>query len=313
MDKDLQKDDRQPGDEDGLPGRRERAARPALRAGHPAVAVGGVEHGLNAIVFWVILNLIWLGIFGYAIYWFLGATTSVYADLGPTSTAPRRTRSTSRRRKRSSTPWPRPPRRPKGPRPTAGRRAEAPASESGDKPEDDEAASDDTGEADDRLIRPRRHPGAGSPPPAHPPRAAPAWGRSLRVGGEPTSCTALARRHAGAGPRRDSAPGASTVRLVAHPPWRPSSAHAGGVRGRAIASRKPEDPSDESPAQPASGPGPSGRCCFRPRPPAPRTRTTTPRSRSSRRASRPRTRSRSGAAPSRRSPAPRTRVASRSS
>jgi len=46
-----------------------------------AVAVGGLTHGLNAIVFWVVLNLIWLGIFGYAIYWFMGATTSVYADL----------------------------------------------------------------------------------------------------------------------------------------------------------------------------------------------------------------------------------------
>ncbi len=46
-----------------------------------AVSVGGLTHGLNAITFWVVLNLIWLGIFGYAIYWFLGATTSVYADL----------------------------------------------------------------------------------------------------------------------------------------------------------------------------------------------------------------------------------------
>lgn len=46
-----------------------------------AIPVGGLKHGLNAIVFWVMLNLIWLGIFGYAIYWFLGATTSVYADL----------------------------------------------------------------------------------------------------------------------------------------------------------------------------------------------------------------------------------------
>jgi hypothetical protein len=38
-------------------------------------------HKLTALLFWVILNLIWIGVFGYAIYWFLGATTSVYADL----------------------------------------------------------------------------------------------------------------------------------------------------------------------------------------------------------------------------------------
>ncbi|MFV1958206.1 MAG: hypothetical protein ACC662_02210, partial [Planctomycetota bacterium] len=36
---------------------------------------------LNAFVFWAALNLIWLGIFGYAVYWFMGASTSVYADL----------------------------------------------------------------------------------------------------------------------------------------------------------------------------------------------------------------------------------------
>jgi hypothetical protein len=38
-------------------------------------------HKLTALVFWVFLNLIWFGIFGYALYWFLGASTSVYADL----------------------------------------------------------------------------------------------------------------------------------------------------------------------------------------------------------------------------------------
>ncbi len=36
---------------------------------------------LSILVFWVLINLIWLGIFGYAVYWFLGASTSVYADL----------------------------------------------------------------------------------------------------------------------------------------------------------------------------------------------------------------------------------------
>lgn len=46
-----------------------------------AVGVGGWSYGLSAFVFWVLINLIWIGIFGYAAYWFLGATTSVYADL----------------------------------------------------------------------------------------------------------------------------------------------------------------------------------------------------------------------------------------
>jgi hypothetical protein len=39
------------------------------------------EHKLTALVFWIFLNLIWFGVFGYALYWFLGASTSVYADL----------------------------------------------------------------------------------------------------------------------------------------------------------------------------------------------------------------------------------------
>jgi len=46
-----------------------------------AVGVGGWSYGLSAFVFWVLINLIWIGIYGYAAYWFLGATTSVYADL----------------------------------------------------------------------------------------------------------------------------------------------------------------------------------------------------------------------------------------
>ncbi|MDJ0975392.1 MAG: hypothetical protein QNJ98_13085 [Planctomycetota bacterium] len=36
---------------------------------------------LNAFIFWAFMNLIWLGVFGYAIYWLLGASTSIYADL----------------------------------------------------------------------------------------------------------------------------------------------------------------------------------------------------------------------------------------
>ena len=36
---------------------------------------------LNALVFWLCLNLIWLGVSGYALYWLIGGATSVYADL----------------------------------------------------------------------------------------------------------------------------------------------------------------------------------------------------------------------------------------
>ncbi len=36
---------------------------------------------VNVFMYWVFYNLIWLGIFGYALYWFLGASTCVYADL----------------------------------------------------------------------------------------------------------------------------------------------------------------------------------------------------------------------------------------
>lgn len=36
---------------------------------------------LNALVFWFFFNLIWLGVSGYALYWLIGAATSVYADL----------------------------------------------------------------------------------------------------------------------------------------------------------------------------------------------------------------------------------------
>jgi hypothetical protein len=36
---------------------------------------------VQVLVFWVFVNLIWLGVFGYALAWFIGAATSVYADL----------------------------------------------------------------------------------------------------------------------------------------------------------------------------------------------------------------------------------------
>ncbi len=38
-------------------------------------------HKLTAFIWWVLLNLIWLGFFGYAVFWLLGATSCVYADL----------------------------------------------------------------------------------------------------------------------------------------------------------------------------------------------------------------------------------------
>ncbi|MHC5011014.1 MAG: hypothetical protein ACYTG6_08705 [Planctomycetota bacterium] len=46
-----------------------------------AVLVAPWSHKLNVLVFWAAINLIWLGVFGYALYWFMGASTSVYADL----------------------------------------------------------------------------------------------------------------------------------------------------------------------------------------------------------------------------------------
>lgn len=36
---------------------------------------------LNAFVLWAFLNLVWLSVFGYAVYWLLGASSSIYADL----------------------------------------------------------------------------------------------------------------------------------------------------------------------------------------------------------------------------------------
>ena len=36
---------------------------------------------LNVLIYWILLNLVWLGISGYALYWLIGASSSVYADL----------------------------------------------------------------------------------------------------------------------------------------------------------------------------------------------------------------------------------------
>ncbi len=46
-------------------------------------AVGAVDwaYKLNALVFWFFFNFIWLGVSGYALYWLIGASSSVYADL----------------------------------------------------------------------------------------------------------------------------------------------------------------------------------------------------------------------------------------
>lgn len=46
-----------------------------------AVANTGLDHWLTSFVFWLFLNLIWLGVFGYAVFWFLGASCCLYADL----------------------------------------------------------------------------------------------------------------------------------------------------------------------------------------------------------------------------------------
>jgi len=36
---------------------------------------------LNALVLWALVNLVWFGVYGYAVYWMIGAPSSVYADL----------------------------------------------------------------------------------------------------------------------------------------------------------------------------------------------------------------------------------------
>ncbi len=45
------------------------------------VAKAPWDYKLNILVYWVLLNLVWLGISGYALYWLIGASSSVYADL----------------------------------------------------------------------------------------------------------------------------------------------------------------------------------------------------------------------------------------
>jgi len=46
-----------------------------------AVGAVGWTYKLNALVFWFFFNFIWLGVSGYALYWLIGASSSVYADL----------------------------------------------------------------------------------------------------------------------------------------------------------------------------------------------------------------------------------------
>jgi hypothetical protein len=38
-------------------------------------------HKLTLFMFWLFVNLIWFGVFGYALFWYLGASCSLYADL----------------------------------------------------------------------------------------------------------------------------------------------------------------------------------------------------------------------------------------
>ena len=39
------------------------------------------SYKLNILVYWILLNLVWLGVSGYALYWLIGASSCVYADL----------------------------------------------------------------------------------------------------------------------------------------------------------------------------------------------------------------------------------------
>jgi hypothetical protein len=41
----------------------------------------GWTYKLNVLVLWLLLNIIWYGISGYALYWLIGASSCVYADL----------------------------------------------------------------------------------------------------------------------------------------------------------------------------------------------------------------------------------------
>ena len=52
---------------------------PAMR--FKAVTEAPWGYKLNVLVYWLLLNLVWLGVSGYALYWLIGASSSVYADL----------------------------------------------------------------------------------------------------------------------------------------------------------------------------------------------------------------------------------------
>lgn len=68
--------------QDGL--RAQRGAdgvRAPLARHFQAVVEAPWGYKLNALVFWVLLNLAAFGIYGYAVYWMIGASSSVYADL----------------------------------------------------------------------------------------------------------------------------------------------------------------------------------------------------------------------------------------
>ena len=46
-----------------------------------AVSAAPGTHKIKAFLLWALTNLIWLGVFGYAVFWIHGAATSIYADL----------------------------------------------------------------------------------------------------------------------------------------------------------------------------------------------------------------------------------------
>ncbi len=58
-----------------------RSKRQAFVLDFQAVIHTPWSHKLNALMLWLLSNLIWVGVFGYAVYWLHGAATSVYADL----------------------------------------------------------------------------------------------------------------------------------------------------------------------------------------------------------------------------------------
>lgn len=64
----------------GAAGDRETANNP-FALNFKTVANTAVWHWITAFMFWAFLNLIWFGVFGYAVFWFLGASCCLYADL----------------------------------------------------------------------------------------------------------------------------------------------------------------------------------------------------------------------------------------